>query len=62
MMMGSGGGDYGVDGEDEIDDHDDGDDSALQSQNDFFMRYHSKTLSYTLRIEKSNGHKTLPSL
>ena len=31
MMMGSGGGDYGVDGEDEIDDHDDGDDGALQS-------------------------------
>ena len=41
MMMGSGGGDYGVDGEDEIDDHGDGDDGALQSQNVFFMRYHS---------------------
>ena len=36
MMMGSGGGDYDGDGDDEIDDHDDGDDGALQSQNEFF--------------------------
>ena len=50
------------DGEDEINDHGDGDDGALQSQNVFFMRYHSKTLSYTLRIENGNGHKALPSL
>ena len=40
MMMGSGAGDYDGDGDgdgdDEIDDHGEGDDDALQSQNDFF--------------------------